>query len=267
MKYTGKILATLLLSFLFFSCHKEKPIEPTPTTTVDHGHIVFKFAHYVDNQPAIWDSMMYVNAAGNPYQVNDVEYFISNITLHRSDGTSKLITSKSIYYIDSGISSTQTWNVSDEIPVGSYNSISFTFGIDSVHNISNIFVNFPEDGMFWPEPMGGGYHMMKLNGKYKNPAGDSVFNFNTHIGKGRVIVGADTTMVNNSFTASLPSSSFTLTKDATKEIEIIMNIDSWYKTPNIYDHNIYGQNIMSNQTAMGMIVQNGFDVFTIGYIH
>ena len=266
MKYTGKILATLLLSFLFFSCHKEKLIEPTPTTPVDHGHVVFKFAYYVDTLPAVWDSMMYINAAGNHYQVNNVQYFISNVTLHKSDGTSKLITSNSIYYIDSDISSTLTWYVSDDIPIGSYNSISFTFGIDSVHNISNIFVNPPESDMFWPEPMGGGYHMMKLNGKYIDTA-SVVCNFNTHIGKGRVIVGSDTTMVNNSFTANLLSSSFTVTKDATKEIEIIMNIDSWYKTPNIYDHNVYGGSIMNNQTAMGMLVQNGFDVFTIGYIH
>jgi hypothetical protein len=120
--------------------------------------------------------------------------------------------------------------------------------------------------MFWPEPMGGGYHMMKLNGFYKNTT-NTPTPFNTHIGKGKVISGSDTTYFNNSFTASLPSSSFALTKDATKEIEIIMNIDSWYKTPNVYDHNVFGGSIMNNQTAMGMLVQNGFDVFTIGYIH
>ena len=266
MKYTGKILIALLLSFFFFSCHKEKPIDPTPTTPIDHGHVVFKFAFNVDSLPAIWDSLMYYNAAGNHYQVNNVQYFISDVTLHKSDGTSKLITSNSIYYIDSDIPSTLTWNVSDDIPIGSYNSISFTFGIDSIQNISNIFVNPPENAMFWPEQMGGGYHMMKLNGKYEHTV-DTVPNFNTHIGNGMVISGPDTTYVNNSFVASLPSSSFTLTKDATKEIQIVMNIDSWYKTPIIYDHNVYGGAIMNNQAAMGIIVQNGFDVFTIGYIH
>lgn len=266
MKYAGKVLIILVSTLFVFSCHKEKPIEPTPTVPVDHGHVVLNFTFNVDGLPLVTDSMMYTNAAGNPYQVTNVQYFVSDVILHKSDGTSKLITSKSIYYIDSDISSTLTWSMSDEIPVGSYTSVSFTFGIDSEKNISNIFVNPPENAMFWPEPLGGGYHMMKLNGKYKDTS-NIVRNFNTHLGIGRVISGSDTTFVQNYFGASLPSSSFTMIKDATKEIQIVMNIDSWYKTPNVYDHNTYGQDIMQNQTAMGKIVQNGFDVFTIGYIH
>ena len=42
-----------------------------------------------------------------------------------------------------------------------------------------------------------------------------------------------------------------------------MNVDRWFDNPLIYDHNIHGGKIMKNQTAMGMIKENGIDVFTV----
>lgn len=129
-----------------------------------------------------------------------------------------------------------------------------------------MFVNAPEVNMMWPDFLGGGYHYMMMNGKWKN-ASAQIEDFNCHLGIGRVISGTDTTFVDNSFIVDIPSSSFTLTIDQTREIQIIMNIESWFKTPNIYDHNVYGGDIMGNQAAMEKIAQNGFDVFSIGYIH
>jgi len=255
---------SIAMTLVFAACHKEKPPVPEPVAN-EHGHIIFSFVHKVDGQNAIYDSMMYVNAAGNPYLVTDVQYFISDITLHKSDGSNKMITSKSIYYIDTKIPSTLSWSVADEIPIGSYNSISFTFGIDSAKNVSYIFPNPPESNMEWPIPLGGGYHMMKLNGKYKDLSNIEQ-NFNAHIGIGMDTTGGNTSFVQNYFSTTLPSSSFTIAKDDIRQIPIIMNIDSWFKTPTNFDFNVYGQNIMQNQTAMHIIVQNGFDVFTTGTI-
>jgi hypothetical protein len=45
-----------------------------------------------------------------------------------------------------------------------------------------------------------------------------------------------------------------------------MNIESWFQTPHIYDHNYWGGAIMQNQAAMQMAKENGFDVFEIGVI-
>ena len=52
-------------------------------------------------------------------------------------------------------------------------------GLDTAKNISNKYVNDDfHTTMFWPEPNGGGYHYMKLEGAYNN---DSTF-YNTHTG-------------------------------------------------------------------------------------
>lgn len=257
------LLTSSIVLTLFFACHKEDP----PINEPETGSLIIKFAHYVDGNPLIKDSMIYTNEAGNQYEVNDLKYFISDVQLHKTDGTIVNIADCNwSHYVDNDIASTLTWNICDNITVGTYDSISFRFGILSSKNISYMFVNPPEVNMQWPEMLGGGYHDMMLNGKWKDSI-QQIENFNTHLGIGRVISGSDTSFVDNSFHVTLASSGFTMTKGVAKEIQIIMNIESWFKTPYVYDHNHYGQMIMENQTAMHIISANGFDVFTVGYIH
>ena len=64
-------------------------------------------------------------------------------------------------------------------------SISFTFGFSNSQNISNIYINEPNNFhnlMFWPDVMGGGYHYMKLEGRYYNSNQEEQF-YNTHTGR------------------------------------------------------------------------------------
>lgn len=270
MRYNHAFATVLFcIAVLFFACCKPEDDDPVPET----GNITFKFLHYVDGQPLIKDSMMYVNAAGNQYEVDQLMYFVSDVTLYKSDGTKKIIDDwKDINYVDIDIPSTLTWDVYDSIPVGSYDSITFVFGITADKNQSYMFVNPPESIMAWPDVLGGGYHYMMLNGKWKDTI-SQIENFNFHMGIGQLyksnVIDIDSiyAFVHNYFTVSLDNSSFTLNKDETKEIEIIMNINSWFDTPHIYDHNFWGGMIMQNQSAMQMAKENGFDVFTTGAIN
>jgi hypothetical protein len=266
-----KHLIIILLSLVIINFSCKKPQENSPT--LETGHISFKFTHVVDGQPLQKDSMMYTNAAGNPYEVDQLMYFISDVTLHKSDGTKKVIDDwKDINYVDIDIPSTLTWNVYDSIPVGTYDSISFTFGISEAKNQSFMFVNPPESNMMWPDVLGGGYHYMMLNGKWQDSI-NQIENFNFHLGIGQLYKSNATNnvdsiyaFVQNYFNVTLPSSSFTITEGATRHIEIVMNIDSWFKTPNVFDFNYWGQNIMQIQPAMQMVKENGHDVFSVGAI-
>jgi hypothetical protein len=265
MRIISKIFFLFILSVLFLaSCTKE---DPPPDPGEDTGNVVLKFAHYANGSPLQKDTMIYTNAAGNQFEVDEVKYFISDVQFHKSGGTIiNVDDSQWAFYVDNDIASTLTWNISDKLPVGTYDSISFRFGIINSKNISYMFVNPPEVYMEWPDVLGGGYHCMMLNGKWLDSL-SQIENFNTHLGKGMEISGNDTTFIDNSFHVKLANSDFTLSKDATKEIQIIMNIESWYDTPYVYDHNHFGQAIMMNQAAMHMISANGFDVFSVGYIH
>jgi len=256
-------LALTTLIIFAFSCKKEKPLTNESKT----GKVVLKFAHYVDGNPVKSDTMIYTNAAGNLYQVNDFRYFISDVQFHKSGGAVVDIKECSwAHYVDNAIPSTLTWSICDKLPVGTYDSISFRFGISNAKNLSHIFVNPPESNMAWPEMLGGGYHYMQLDGKWKDSI-NQIENFNTHLGIGRVISASDTTFTDNSFHVKLDNSGFTLSASTVPEIQIIMNIDSWYKTPYIYNLNHFGQTTMMNQAAMHTIAANGYDVFSVGYIH
>ena len=239
---------------------------------LDGGRIVLKFAHYVDGKPLVTDSLKYINTAGNLYSVSEVKYFISDVVLHRKDGSDQFIYQwKDIQYVDVDLPATNTWNIFDKIQPGDYDSISFTFGISKVKNISMMYVNPPEVNMTWPDLLGGGYHYLMINGFWKD-LNNKRTPYNFHIGIGQIYSGPNNTgtitgFVQNYFPVSLKNSSFSIQNGETKEIRIIMNIDSWFNTPHVYDHNYWGGAIMQNQAAMQIAKENGFDVFTIGGIH
>jgi hypothetical protein len=163
------------------------------------------------------------------------------------------------------------WEVFDDIPAGTYDSITFVFGIPGEKNESFMFVDPPEDEMMWPDILDGGYHYMMINGKWEDE--DEVEQFyNFHLGIGQLYRGDEINFdsiyayVQNYFTLSLPGTSFGLEKDQTRDIEIIMNIKSWFETPHDFDFNYWCGAIMENQPAMRMGIENGYDVFSLGSI-
>lgn len=263
-----KFFLLIIIAILTFNfCKKEKKETP-----IDTGKIRFIFTHLIDGKALQKDTMKYMNAAGNNYSVSEVKYFISDVTLYKTDGTKQLINQwEEIHYIDEGISETKTWNVYDKITIGTYDSITFVFGITKEKNKSFMYVNPPEVNMMWPDILGGGYHYLMINGFWKNTLNQNE-PYNFHMGIGQLYAGSTINTdsiiayVQNYFTVSLPHSSFTINKDETKEIQILMNIENWFKTPHIYDHNYWGGAIMQKQAAMQMAKENGWDVFSIGYI-
>lgn len=262
------------LSFLASDCTPDTLIPPS-------GKIVFKFEHFVNNDSAIFDQMVYTNEAGNPWELSLVQWFISDVTLHKKNGDSLVLNQWTFYhYIDTDIPSTLNWNVEDRVDTGTYDYISFIFGFKGEKNKPFMFVNPPESQMFWPYYLGGdsgGYHYLKLNGFWKD-LNNFRRGYNFHLGVGqmqdangnriKVKVGSDSSFVfvQNWFRVKLPNSAFTLKQDKTKVITIRMNIESWFNTPHVYDHNMWGPDVMENQRALKIIKENGFDVFTVSKI-
>ncbi|MEI7596631.1 MAG: MbnP family protein [Bacteroidota bacterium] len=262
-------LACLLLILILSSC-KEPLAEVVPEK--ETGKLILKFSHHVNGSELTRDTMKYTNAAGNEYEINQLLYFISDLILYNSDGTQTLISSdNNIHYVNLDIPSTLSWNLSDNLPVGSYDSINFVFGLTQARNQNGLFVNPPEVDMMWPNILGGGFHLMQLNGKWKD-TNSNIQNFAFHLGVGQLyhgnVINVDSIYgyVHNNFTANLPSSSITIEANKTKEVEIVMNIESWFNTPYNYNFNYWGGAIMQNQAAMQMIKDNGFDVFSVGEI-
>jgi hypothetical protein len=267
----GNLRFWFRLSFLIIlvsyvsACKKSNNTNPV----IPSGTVIFSIDHQMNGQLLRENELLYTNAAGNEYLITEVKYFISDITFYRNDGSKKIIGDwKDIFYVDENIPETMTIQFLDKIPTGKYDSINFIFGITEAKNESFMFVNPPEVNMFWPEVLGGGYHYMMINGKWKDLTG-SIMPFDFHLGIGQLYKGNDYNVdsiyafVQNYFEASLPGSSFTMADKDTTTFRLTMNIENWFENPHVFDFNQWGGAIMQNQQAMQMVKENGWDVFSI----
>jgi hypothetical protein len=252
MIITKSIKAALLISLvvLLTSCGKEneKPVAPK-----------FIFKHNVNGFDLQKSAMNYTNKAGNQYQVDELQYFISEISIKTVDGQVLPVSAdNAIHYVDIDIPSTLEWSIKERIKVTGYESITFVFGINEAKNKTGLFVNPPERDMFWPDMMGGGYHYMKMNGQWK-ATGDLVTPFNFHLGIGMNEDG--TVFYQNYFTVTLPLN--VTAGSLSNEFTITMNIEKWFESPNQWDWNVIGGQIMQNQDAMRKASENGAHVFQV----
>lgn len=253
----------LILSILSSCVEKDPDVEPLIPT----GKISFSFHHYCDNLALDYDIRKYVNQAGNEYMVNEIQYFISDVTLinFATGGDYTINAWKDIHYVDSDIPTTQEWSVFDAIPKGTYTGIRFTFGINEEKNQSLMFTDPPESLMFWPEYLGGGYHYLKLNGKWLD-TNQLERPFNFHLGIGQIYdpqSGEITGFIQNYFDIEVPGSGFEIIEGQETQINIVMHVDRWFKNPHTWDHNYWGGDIMQKQDAMKVGCENGVDVFEV----
>ena len=237
--------------------------------TVDYGDTEIHVGYTVNDRPLTTDSLCYVNEAGNRFMVTEIQWFISKITLkdeagneyvlgHREANTLLPASQEKIFYIDTNLPETQVLEVAS-LPCQKYISMQFTFGLDQEDNVTGLFTDAPERDMFWPEALGGGYHYMKLNGKYLDND-DHLAPMNIHLGIGQ---NEDhSAFYQNYFTVELPLD-LEIMEGGTNIICLDMNVDNWFCNPNTYDINFFGSAIMQNQAAQQMIKENGNDVFSI----
>ncbi|MCK5847221.1 MAG: hypothetical protein KAG84_07275 [Bacteroidales bacterium] len=242
------------------SCEKVPKQATQPTT----GKLQLNFDFYNEADPMEWGNNKYTNAAGNEYSAYYVKFFITRLTIFKGGETTVLNQFHNSHYVSTAVATTLQWTIADEIENGSYDSLSFTFGFNDEDNVSFMFANQPEVNMLWPEELGGGYHAMQLDGKWRL-ANDTLTGFNFHLGPGQFYdtSGDITGFIDNSFVVSIPSSDFEISTGSTTNLILRMHVDKWFTSPIVYDHNTYGGSIMATQDAMEKVVMNGHDVFSI----
>ena len=240
-----------LVSIILVSCEK-------PTKT----NLTINFSHTVEGANLTTNSMVYTNDAGENYNVQTLKYLISDITLHAENGSSLVL--DEVHFIDISEESTFSFTYND-VPNNNYTSISFDMGLDTNKNISNKYVDEGigtnqefHQTMFWPEigmngmDMGGGYHYMKLEGDFN----DSLTGYGTHTGG---TMGMDYSFNN------IDGISLIVTDDlGNVDVNINMEINNWYRTPNQIEFSTYGMGIMGNMQMQMNLKENGMtDVFSI----
>ena len=255
-----KYLITLIIPILIYSCKKEEGcMDPTAANynseaTLDNGECTYPpiknfnihFTQTINGNPLDINEMIYTNHSNEIYSVQTLRYLISNINLQAEDGTITLL--DEVHFIDISIDSTLTLTL-PEIANKNYISLSFTMGLDSTKNITNLFLNenfFPS--FAWPDLLGGGYHYMQLEGDF-----NTVFNgYATHTGATN---GIDFSF-NNIFPVTINRT------NNIRDITINMEITNWYQNPTLLDFTTNG--IMGDIISQEILQANGIeDVFSI----
>ena len=251
-------LLAIMLALLAVACTKPK----------EKAEISLNLGYEVNGKPLVIDTLYYENEAGNQFLITEIQWFLSNIELKNEVGEWIMLHQPSIadtldisrvYYIDTDIPESQTLH-SSSVKICHYTAIRFTFGLDETDNQPGLFTDPPESEMFWPDMLGGGYHYMKLNGKYLNSEG-RLAPMAIHLGIGQ---NEDCTeFYQNYFIVELPID-FTVKTNTENQIDLTMVIDNWFRNPHTIDFDEFGSHIMQNQTAQRLLNGNGKDVFRIG---
>lgn len=237
-------------SCIYLGCTDINASNYSANADTDNGsckyNLTIRFTHTVDGSALEINQMIYTNAAGEDYNIQTLRYLISDITLHTDNGSSILL--DEVHFIT--ISDTETLNLTiEDLNTPNFTAISFTMGLDSLKNITDLYLNesfFPS--FSWPASMGGGYHYMQLEGDYIN----TLQGYATHTG------GTDGE--DFSFAKNFPIS-LNIKSNSTK-ININMELNNWYANPNIINFTTDG--IMDNANKQALLQANGIaDVFSV----
>ncbi|MCU0321307.1 MAG: hypothetical protein MUE72_02760 [Chitinophagaceae bacterium] len=148
----------------------------TSTTTIAQGNLEIEFKHIVGKQPLVLFDSLYTNNFNEPFVVNKLKYYISNITVYNN----QIKTVKNGYYlIDASNSSTHLINIIASTK--NIDAIEFTIGVDSLKNTEGVQTGAldPMNGMFWT--WNSGYIFAKLEGQSDSSKAASNY-FTYHIG-------------------------------------------------------------------------------------
>lgn len=205
MKLFSKFLSFTLMPLLLTGGLSQK-ISPklfTKETVV----LSIVFDNVVGSEDLVLKTGNYINAAGEKFTVSQLQYFISNIMLHRTDGKMYILDQdKSYFLVQEDNPSSQIIKL--RIPAADYDQMIFMLGVDSARNTVDISrrvgVLDPgsslDNGMYWG--WNSGYIFFKMEGISPaapvDPTGEQKFRY--HIGG---FGGYSSRTINNIKTISL----------------------------------------------------------------
>ncbi|MDR6193442.1 hypothetical protein QE357_000494 [Siphonobacter sp. BAB-5404] len=232
MKFHSFLFITFaFLTSVLSSCTKETP---SPVTAGDTNDVILEFDNRVGAQKLVLGETTYQTGTGESFTVSTFNYFISNVSLKKTDGSS--IKFPNQYFLIRQVDN-KTWEpVLKNVPAGDYQEVTFTIGVDSAKSVSPVAErtgvldegSYGEDGMYWG--WNSGYIFLKLEGTSPTaPAnGAGIRRFQFHVGGFGGMTGAT---VNNLRTVTLPfpqNQLATVRKNIAPTIHVITNLQKLF---------------------------------------
>ena len=261
------IIAVASFVTLLSSCKKE---EAAPTGT---GTISVEFDN-VANGNTLKLNTDYTNANGDVMNFAMFNYYVSNFSLVKSDGTIYTVPKDSCYFLIKEDGGTGNPEIElNNIPAGDYKEIRFMIGVDSAKSVSpaaeRTGVLDPAGdgaGMYWA--WNSGYIFVKAEGTSPQAPLDPASNtnkFRYHIG---LFGGLTSKTVNNLKSVELHDHDgevATVRTNISPNFHVKVDIMEMFKTPNTIS-------VAANPTVMVTpfsenVANNYKDMFSLDHIH
>lgn len=220
----------------------------------ENGMATIIFTHNWDGVPITnqdFSEFKFTNANGEKVSIEKYRYLVSNINL---------VGTKNYTLVDLNNNSGTNITITDLVKGTS--NLKFTFGFKDEDNLDGVYQDLNSASFNVPAMLGGGYHYMQFDGKYKDTNNEDA-NFNYH-----AIRAVDRTDPNNlifqdtSFEVDLG----TVQIGNNTIIEVQVNIAEWFKNPNTWNLNELNTVLMPIFDAQLLMNVNGKSVFSLGEV-
>jgi hypothetical protein len=239
-----------LLIFIFSNCEKKDCC-----TNFEPITVTLKFTHNWDGIPITssdFNNFKFTNQNGELISIELLRYLVSNVSVGQTE--------KKYQLINVG-ENTGSEIVLTQVPQGN-NFVKFTFGFADADNIDGIYQDLNSTSFNVPMMMGGGYHYMQFDGKFKDTNNQNA-NFNYHTIRA-VNMSNPMNLILEDTSFEVEIGNINLSKNTT--IEIKMNVAEWFKNPNLWNLNVLNTVLMPNFDAQKLMSENGRNVFSLGEI-
>lgn len=217
--------------------------------------VTLQFNHHWDGVPisaSDFNQFKYTNLNGELIQIEKLRYLVSNIRVGSQEKNYQLI----------NIGENSGFQISFyDISQGS-TFVKFTFGFADADNVDGVYQDLNSVSFNVPAMLGGGYHFMQFDGKFKDVNNQDA-NFNYH-----VIRAVNNSNPNNLefFDTSFEVELGTFNIENNTTIEIDVNIAEWFKNPYTWNLNQLNTVLMPNFEAQKQMSANGKSVFSLGTV-
>ncbi len=190
------------------------------------GIVKLSFANKIGGNNVVYDTQWYLNANNDSFNISLLKYYISNVKLNSGGGT--YTETESYHLLDHSTASSMNFDLSN-VPSGTYNSVTFMIGVDSLRNVSGAQTGAldPNKDMFWS--WNTGYIMFKLEGMSPQAGMGGMLAF--HVGG---FSGANSSLRTVTLTFPQPL----VVNADNKQVNINADIAKLFAAPNVIDFSV-----------------------------
>ena len=227
-------------------------VNPLDTITLFNGLVVpnegtveVNLSHIFDKQQITLNTVNYINAANDTFNIEDLRYYFTNLSFQKQNGD--WVNLKNYQLVDIKTASTQTFTIS-KLPAGHYKAVRYMLGVDSVSNSSGLQEGAldPSRGMFWT--WNTGYIFFRIMGR--NPNSSRAYSLDLGGNENLPMVVNDL----NSFKV----------KNKNPKISFEMDVNEMFQNPSIYKFEQDGWAIHTNTApGAGKLALNMMDMVKV----